>query len=94
MTSNLGNLANVISSVIEDVVDDRLKSCGKEINKSSIQDLIKSIEMLNQDVENQKKAIGELIDQNLFLSQEMDKLMKKINRPGIIERLATYVGWN
>ena len=47
MTSNLGNLANVLSSVIEEVVDYRMKDNFKNIEyPQSFSDILNSLSLI------------------------------------------------
>lgn len=81
MTSNLGNLANVLSSVIEEVVDYRMKDNFKNIeNPQSFSDILNSLSLINKELENQKEIINFLLE--------------KINKKTFLQRLFSYFNSN
>lgn len=81
MTSNLGNLANVLSSVIEEVVDYRMKDNFKNIeNPQSFSDILNSLSLINKELENQKEIINSLLE--------------KINKKTFLQRLFSYFNSN
>ena len=81
MTSNLGNLANVLSSVIEEVVDYRMKDNFKNIeNPQSFSDILNSLSLINKELENQKEIINSLLE--------------KLNKKTFLQRLFSYFNIN
>lgn len=77
MKSNLGNLANVLSSVIEEVVDYRMKDNFKNIeNPQSFSDILNSLSLINKELENQKEIINSLLE--------------KLNEKTFLQRLFSY----
>lgn len=81
MTSNLGNLANVLSSVIEEVVDYRMKDNFKNIeNPQSFSDILNSLSLINKELENQKEIINSLLE--------------KLNKKTFLQRLFSYFNSN
>ena len=100
MISSLGNLANSLSSVIEEVVDQRILDNGKRIdNSESVSDILNSLHQINIEIEIQKSNIEELIEQNqlltqenIFLSKEINNIWEKINRPSVLQKVFSYFG--
>jgi hypothetical protein len=100
MISSLGNLANSLSSVIEEVVDQRILDNGKRIdNSESVSDILNSLHQINIEIEIQKSNIEELIEQNqlltqenIFLSKEINNIWEKINRPSVFQKVFSYFG--
>lgn len=81
MTSNLGNLANVLSSVIEEVVDYRMKDNFKNIeNPQSFSDILNSLSLINKELENQKEIINSLLE--------------KLNKKTFLQRIFSYFNSN
>jgi hypothetical protein len=81
MKSNLGNLANVLSSVIEEVVDYRMKDNFKNIeNPQSFSDILNSLSLINKELENQKEIINSLLE--------------KLNKKTFLQRLFSYFNSN
>lgn len=81
MTSNLGNLVNVLSSVIEEVVDYRMKDNFKNIeNPQSFSDILNSLSLINKELENQKEIINSLLE--------------KLNKKTFLQRLFSYFNSN
>ena len=81
MKSNLGNLANVLSSVIEEVVDYRMKDNFKNIeNPQSFSDILNSLSLINKELENQKEIINSLLE--------------KLNEKTFLQRLFSYFNSN
>lgn len=100
MISSLGNLTNSLSSVIEEVVDQRILDNGKRIdNSESVSDILNSLHQINIEIEIQKSNIEELIEQNqlltqenIFLSKEINNILEKINRPSVFQKVFSYFG--